>query len=78
VIREHHLITKIPHYFDEPNRSAPQLSQSGRPVHSSAPKGMTIHFARWRYRELIAFTSRKSALSDPMLEHSLSNHRWKG
>ena len=32
VIREHHLITKIPHYFDEPNRSEPQLSQSVEPV----------------------------------------------
>ena len=32
MIREHHLITKIPHYFDEPNRSEPQLSQSVEPV----------------------------------------------
>jgi len=32
VIREHHLITKIPHYFNEPNRSEPKLSQSVEPV----------------------------------------------
>ena len=32
VIRENHLVHKIPHYFDETNRSKPYLSQSVRPV----------------------------------------------
>ncbi len=38
VIREHHLIQKIPHYFDETTSSRPDLSQSVTPVTPSLVK----------------------------------------
>ena len=38
VIREHHLIQKIPHYFDKTTSSKPDLSQSVTPVTSSLAK----------------------------------------
>ena len=38
VIREHHLIQKIPHYFDETTSSKPDLSQSVTPVTPSLAK----------------------------------------
>ena len=38
VIREHHLIQKIPHYFDETTSSRPDLSQSVTPVTPSLAK----------------------------------------
>ncbi len=38
VIREHHLIQKVPHYFDETTSSRPDLSQSVTPVTPSLAK----------------------------------------
>ena len=42
VIRKFHLIKKIPHYFDEPNRSAPNRSQSVEPVTLPSTKTRSV------------------------------------
>ena len=42
VIREHHLIQKLPHYFDETTSSRPDLSQSVTPVTSSLAKASSV------------------------------------
>jgi hypothetical protein len=42
VIREHHLILKIPHYFDETTSSKPDLSQSVTPLTPSLAKSCRV------------------------------------
>ena len=42
VIREHHLLHKLPHYFDETTSSKPHLSQSVTPVTPSLAKASSV------------------------------------
>ncbi len=42
VIREHHLVHKLPHYFDETTSSKPDLSQSVTPVTPSLAKASSV------------------------------------
>ena len=42
VIREHHLVHKLPHYFDETTSSKPGLSQSVTPVTPSLAKASSV------------------------------------
>ena len=42
VIREHHLVHKLPHYFDETTSSKPHLSQSVTPVTPSLAKASSV------------------------------------
>ena len=42
VIREHHLVQKIPHYFDETTSSRPYLSQSVTPVTPSLARASSV------------------------------------